>query len=74
MSDNIIILHKIICDKFLSSIILQIFDISAMSDNIIILIYNNHANIWQFVSFIVFFIVAKACILNYNCRLTLTFQ
>ena len=45
MSDNITILRKIISDKFLSGIILRIFDVSAMSDNIIILIYNNHANI-----------------------------
>ena len=45
MSDNIIILRKIMSDKFLLGIILRIFDFSAMSDNIIILFYNNHANI-----------------------------
>ena len=35
-----------------------------MSENIIILIYNNHANIWQFAVLIIFFIVAKVSILN----------
>ena len=45
MSDNIIILRKIMSDKLLSGSILLIYDYIAMSDNIIILIYNNHANI-----------------------------
>ena len=45
MSDNIIILRKIMSDKLLSGIILRISDIIAMSENIIILIYNYHANI-----------------------------
>ena len=44
---------------------MRICDIIAMSDNIIILIYNNHANIWQFAALIIFFIVPQACILNY---------
>ena len=39
MSNNIMILRKIISDKFLSGIILRICDISAISNNIIILIY-----------------------------------
>ena len=55
MSVNIIILRKIMSDKLLSGIILRIGDIIAMSDNIIILIYNNHANIWQFAAFLIFF-------------------
>ena len=38
MSDNIIILRKIMSNKFLSGSILHICDYIAMSDNIIILI------------------------------------
>ena len=45
MSDNIIILCKIMSDKLLSGSILRICDYIAMSDNIIILIYITHANI-----------------------------
>ena len=55
MADNIIVLHKIMSDKLLSGSILRICDYIAMSDIIIILIYNNHANIWQFAAFIIFF-------------------
>ena len=44
---------------------MRICDIIAMSDNIIILIYYNHANIWQFAALRIFFIVPQACILNY---------
>ena len=39
MSDDIIILRKIMSDKLLSGIILRNCDIIAMSDNISILIY-----------------------------------
>ena len=35
-----------------------------MSDNINVLIYNNHANIWKFAAFIIFCIVTKACFLS----------
>ena len=63
MSDDIIILCKIMSDKLLTGIILRICDIIAMSDNISTLTYNYLANIWQFVAFIIFFIAAKACIL-----------
>ena len=38
----------------LSGIILCICDIIAMSDNIIIWIYNNHVNVWQFTALMVF--------------------
>ena len=30
-----------------------------MSDNIIILIYNNHPNIWQFAAFVIFLSLLK---------------
>ena len=40
-----IILRKIMSDKSLSGSILRICDYFAMSDNIIILMCNNHANI-----------------------------
>ena len=35
-----------------------------MSDNIIVLIYNNHANIWQFAALMISFLVPQVCILN----------
>ena len=35
-----------------------------MPANTIILIYNNHANIWKFAVLIIFFIVPQACIFN----------
>ena len=65
MSDNIIILRKIMSDNIIFRYYFGVFcDIIAMSYNIIILIYNKHANIWQFAALMIFFIVPQACILN----------